>query len=122
MNLFFVVGPTVVGLLLGYIYQRQILTRLVQRIGLNLVTPLPSAWDAAFGRIQDRPWTWIVVTTHDDRKIYGLFGGGSLASGDPDNRDIYIEHIADEAFRLEEREHGIWIAASEIKFVELIPD
>jgi hypothetical protein len=120
--LFFLAGPVFVGMILGLSYQKQWLRGLSQQLGLSVIHSVPSAWDYAFGQTQTRPWTWIVVTTQDNEKIYGLFGSDSIASSDTDNREIYIQQVTDAAFRVPDRPHGLWIRHSEIKFVEFIPD
>lgn len=75
-----------------------------------------------FAQTRTRPWTWVVVTTTDNERIHGLFGGQSFASSDGNNRDLFIERLADSDFQLVERQHGLWIKESSIKFIEFIPD
>jgi len=114
-------GPIIVGIALGIGYQKQIIRSLAQRVGLVTVHSAPSAWDFLFQETLSRPWTWVVITTKDNEKLYGLFGGGSFASSSEENRDIFIEKLADSNFTLLDQDHGLWIKEADIKFLEIIP-
>lgn len=119
---FYFMAPTILGVIFGITYQKQVFRRLARSLGLSTVHSAPTAWDYVFSRTQSRHWTWIIVTTKENEKLHGIFGGQSFASSDSSNRDLYIEKIADENFNLVERDHGLWVKASDIKFIEIIPD
>lgn len=114
--------PVVIGVVLGVSYQHQLVRTLARRMGLNIIHPAPSGWDLMFAQTRTRPWTWIIITTRDNEKIHGLMGGKSFASSAGTDRDLFIQRLADPDFNLVDREHGLWIRASDVKFVEVIPD
>jgi len=84
------VGPTSVGLVLGFVAQRDLLGRNARRLGFNVIHPMPTAWDRRFGALQE---SLVIITLKDGRKVAGYMGPLSVASSDPENRDIFIERI-----------------------------
>jgi hypothetical protein len=61
-----------------------------KKLGLRPINPIPTGWDWIFGRTGA---CFIIVTLRDGSVISGYFGGNSMASSDPDRRDIYIEKL-----------------------------
>lgn len=120
LAMIFFLFPCVVGVILGILHQKQIIRRIFHRVGLNPIHSSPSSWDYIFGRISG--YHWIILTTTDNLKIYGLFGADSFASSEQVNRDLYIEQLTDENFQLFPRKHGLWIKESAIRCIEFIPD
>lgn len=117
------VGPALIGLLLGYNVQKAWTRRLLFAIGLRPVHPIPTAWEGRFGRLEKA--YWVLVTLTDGQVIAGLFGKWSWASSEPHERDLYLEQI------YEIDEHGMWhkgrdqkgilIRPAEIRFIEMWP-
>ncbi len=87
----YVVAPTVLGVLLAYEINGQWLRRLASRLGLDLVHPVPTAWDFAFSRM--RQGTFVLVTLNNDSQIAGLLGGASFASSSREERDLLVERV-----------------------------
>jgi hypothetical protein len=85
-----IVGPILVGLALGIIGQKNWLGGRARRLRINVVHPMPAAWDRVFATL---PEAWVIITLKDGRKVAGWFGKHSSASSDPENRDIFIEKI-----------------------------
>lgn len=85
------VVPTLGGVLLGIAAQREWLHRTLQYLHLRPVHVMPTAWEWQFSRVDGS--TWIIVTLKDGSTIFGLFGGGSFASSEPTERDIFIESV-----------------------------
>ncbi len=86
------VGPTVAGVGWGIIHQVGLGRRLLAKVGLHVVHPVPSAWDFKFG---DMPAQWVLVTLKNGTRFAGYYGKKALASSDPVERDIYIAQVYD---------------------------
>lgn len=82
----FFVAPLTLGLLLGFIWQRDIHRRLASTIGIRITHPIPNSWDYMFSSITEA--AWLLITLTDDRQVAGYFGPESFASSDVNERDI----------------------------------
>ena len=81
---------------------------------------MPTGWDWIFSRTEE---CYVIVTLKDGTEVAGYFGTNSMASSDPDRRDIYLEKV----YKIPE-DGGIWeivdgslgihIDGSEIALVE----
>ena len=114
-------GPILLGLFLGINIQKNLLLRLLQQCGLNLVHAIPTAWDWKFGNMDEQ---WVLVTLKDDTRFVGFCGQGSFISSDPTERDIYIEQVYD----IDDENNWSWpgrkgvlIAPGEIRTIEFWP-
>lgn len=113
------VSPVILGLLSGFLRQREIVGRFLGWLGVRMVHPIPRAWDWHFSR--ERP-SWVLVRLKDGTRVFGLFHHNSFAADDPDHRDIYLEA----QFRLSEGGEwapvedtdGVLILADDIAFIE----
>lgn len=85
-------GPALLGLMLGIDVQRNLLRGLLQRVGLNPVHVMPTAWDWKFSGMTDQ---WVLVTLKDGTRFGGFCGRESFMSSDPGERDVYIQWIYD---------------------------
>ena len=115
------VCPAVLGILLGLNVRNGWTKKLVNRLGLNTIHPIHSAWDWRFGHC---PECWVIVTLKDNTKWYGYMGVGSFMSSDPIERDIFIEYVYDfagEGQAWTPRNTGVWIAHGEIQSLEFLP-
>ena len=113
--------PTLVGLFLGLNIQKNILTKFLQLIGINLVHAIPTAWDWKFG---DRKAQWVLVTLNDGTQFAGFFGSKSFISTSPYERDMYIQYlyeIDDEDNWTPRGRSGVLIASGKIKTIEFWP-
>jgi hypothetical protein len=121
------VFPVLVGIVLGLAVRGSWLRVVLGRIGIVLLHPAPTAWDYAFAR---RERYWARVELLDGSLVEGLFGANSLASGDPDCRDIFLESVyaLDEetgTYQVLERNRGVWVNPGQIRqitFFDVEPD
>ena len=115
------VGPAILGLLLGVNIQTDAFRRFLRWCGFNPVHVIPTAWDWKFGGMSEQ---WVLVTLKDGTRFAGFCGSDSFMSSDPEERDIYIERIYD----IEEDnrwvscgEKGLLVAAGEVQTIEFWP-
>lgn len=106
--------PMITGILLGISERHQWLEKILRCIGVNLIHGTPTAWDYSFEKIKVPHW--MIVTLKDGSKVYGYFGGLSLASSSDSERDIFIEQM----YNLDEEER--WISLNEGRGVLIIRD
>jgi hypothetical protein len=117
------ISPIIVGLILGYANQKQLLERGLSGLGFKTITGFPSAWDYSFSRIEEP--VWMLITLKDGSQIAGWFGKNSLASSESSERDIYLElvyKLEDDAWQPVPRSAGILINAEEIRYIEFWQD
>ncbi|MBI2218807.1 MAG: hypothetical protein HYU51_16095 [Candidatus Rokubacteria bacterium] len=113
------VSPVALGAMLGVLSQRNTIRRLLDRLGIYTVHPIPTAWDDFFSTTGP---VWVLVTLKDGSSVGGRFGARSFASSDSTERDLFVESV----YRVEERgawtevplNAGIWIRGDEIQHVE----
>lgn len=108
------VSPIVLGLVLGYLAQRNWPAKFLARFGFRTIHPIPSAWDLQFGRNQ--PY-WLIVTLRNGSRILGLYGLQSFAGDEPGNRDLYLEST----YRMVE-ETGEWAPVKDSGGVLIMAD
>ncbi|MEK6676317.1 MAG: DUF6338 family protein [Planctomycetota bacterium] len=94
------ISPVTLGFLSGWAYQKKWNRRILGRLGLKTIHPIPTAWDYHFSRAR---YYWVKVRLRDGTNVYGWFGCQSFAGDDPHERDLYIEA----AYR--PNEHGEWV-------------
>lgn len=82
------VSPVVLGVLTGWLQQKDAIGRFLGWLGLRTVHPIACAWDWHFGRL--KPY-WVVVTMKDGSRVRGLNYSRSFAGSDPGRRDLYLE-------------------------------
>ena len=117
-----VLGPAILGLVLGANVQKDLLRRVLQWCRLNPVHVVPTAWDWKFGGM---PPQWVLVTLKDGTRFAGFCGSDSFMSSDPTERDIYIERIydVDDENNWNPRgENSVLISPGEIQTIEFWPD
>jgi hypothetical protein len=117
----FLIGPLFLGLLFGFVWQRNLHRRMAATIGIRIVHPIPNSWDYMFGSVTEV--SWILVTLADDRQVAGYFGTKSFASSDTNERDIFIEQVykigSDGTWQKDDNGKGVWLPQREIKLVTL---
>ncbi|NSX54304.1 DUF6338 family protein [Parasulfitobacter algicola] len=115
-------GPIIVGLVFGVIYQKGFMKYVYNFTHIHPIHhPAPTAWDYLFG--STRKGCWIIVTLKSSEPIFGYFGTESFASSDLEKRDIYIEKVLDDKWNVigtDDYQRGIWIHEDEILSVEII--
>lgn len=89
---------------------------------LRPIHPIPEAWDYQFSKTLP---VWVRVHLRDESVIGGFFGERSLASSNPERRDLFVERV----FLLDENRvfkdpvagsRGMWIRGEDIKLVEFL--
>ena len=118
------IGPALFGLVLGIDIQKGFSRRIIQRLGLNPVHVMPTAWDWKFGSSMANQW--VLVTLNDGTRFAGFCGEKySFMSSDPYERDIYIQwiyDIDDESKTWSSRgDTGVLITAGEVSTIEFWP-
>jgi hypothetical protein len=113
-------GPVVIGIAAAYFARNDALRRLLHRLGLKPLHPIPAAWDYVFHDI--RREKWVYVTLKNGSTVAGLFSGRSFASSDAWERDLYIEQVyhtpPGKPWAPVAGGAGLLIAGSEIRHIE----
>ena len=114
------IGPSLFGLALGLWAQKEVGRRLLRRLQLNPVHAMPTAWD---WKLSNTTEAWVLVVLKDDTRFAGLYGSGSFASSDPEERDLYIEKVyeIDNKNFWHPRDNGVLIGSDEIRTIEFWP-
>ena len=114
-------GPAVLGLLLGVLAQKGYGSWIAEKLNITTVHVIPAAWDWRFSRLP-RGGLFIMVTLTNDQMVAGFFGRNSFASSDETERDLYIEEEYDVTESGEWKPRparvGILIPGREIRHVE----
>jgi hypothetical protein len=89
-------------------------------LGLRPINPIPTGWDWIFSRTGR---CFVLITLKDGREIAGWFGSKSMASSDPERKDIFIEKlytVPDDGSPWTEvaGNLGIQVDGSQIAFIE----
>jgi hypothetical protein len=113
------ISPVLLGVITGRLSSQDWLRRLLIRLGLGPIHPIPTAWDYYFSRTAP---VWVLATLKDGSHVAGFFGRSSFASSDPRERDLYLEKI----FKIVEngpwetipRNRGILISGNQIASIE----
>ena len=84
-------SPILLGLLLVYLNEQDVVGRVFRRVGLNPIHPVPTSWDYKFRNTRgDR---WVSVRMVDGSEAAGYFGSNSFASNGTAERDLYLEDV-----------------------------
>ena len=89
---FFVIfiAPVLFAVLRAMFLQTTRFDWIFRRLGLRLISPVPTGWDWIFSRTGP---CFVLVTLTDGTEIAGYFGAKSMASSDPERKDIYVEKL-----------------------------
>ena len=120
--LVFIVGPVIVGVLLGVNTQKDFVRGLLGKFKLSTIHPIPTAWDWKFASLEGEQW--VLVNLKNGGVVRGLLGSDSFASSDPIHRDLYIQWIYDideKGIWIPLGNRGILIATDEISTIEFWP-
>ena len=121
--LYILIIPVFFGLAIGINIQKNFVRRALQRVSLNPLHAIPTAWDWKFGRMQVTG-EWVLVTLKNGTCFAGFCGPESFMSSEPDERDLYIQwiyDIDDDGKWLPLRETGLPVAGGEISTIEFWP-
>lgn len=123
-GLIILISPILLGVLGGYLSKKELVRRTFQRVGLNPVHVIPTAWDYKFSTIKDR--LWVIVTLKDGSSVTGTFSSKSFVSSDEKDRDLYLEEVYDVLdtgpWEKVPRTQGILIRGDQIKHIEFFQD
>ncbi len=112
-------GPAILGLILGVNVQNDFFRRLIGKLGLFTVHPVPSAWDWKFGGSLKEQW--VLVTLKNGVSFAGLYGKESFSASSPEERDLYIQWIYDineDGTWSLPGDKGVLITAEEVSTIE----
>jgi hypothetical protein len=84
------VAPTLLALTRARLLRHDGLRWFFRLLKLRPISPIPTGWDWMFSRTDP---CFVLITLTDGTEIAGFFGANSMASSDPDRRDIYIEKV-----------------------------
>jgi hypothetical protein len=115
-----ILGPAIVGFVLGVFAQKNVFRRILQFCRVNPVHATPSAWDYAFARLKKDHF--VMVTLGDGSTVCGIYGARSFASSDPAERDLLLQEIYDvdgNSWSKRTEIQAILIPSKEIKHVQI---
>lgn len=116
--------PAVVGLGLGIVEASDVVGLFFRKLGIRFPSPGATAWETVFRELGTG--AVLLVTLKDGARVFGRWigdRGGSAASNDTKTTDLYLGEIgAIEAgyYIPANPRRGIYIAATEIRFVEIV--
>lgn len=115
-----VISPCLVGLLLAKLSDKNILIKILQKLGYSPINPIPTSWDYKFSNIPSK--SWVIVSLKDGKVFYGKFSTESFASSESMERDFYIEDVYtlsnDKKWMKREKNDGVLILSDQIKYIE----
>lgn len=82
--------PVILAVAHARIMQKDGLGWLYRLLGLRAISPIPTGWDWIFSTTEP---CYVLITLTDGTEIAGFFGGRSMASSEPERKDIYIEQV-----------------------------
>lgn len=83
-------APIILALVRAGFVQHDSFGWLFEMLKLTPINPIPTGWDWMFSRTGP---CFLLITLRDGKEIAGYFGSKSMASSDPNRRDIYIEKV-----------------------------
>jgi hypothetical protein len=111
--------PIVLAILVGAAIQHEWLGKFFKLIGLRWINLVPTGWDWIFSRTAP---CFVLVTLQDGKQVAGWMGLLSMASSDPDKRDLYIEEVytipENGPWQPAPGSGGILIEAGQIAYIE----
>lgn len=112
--------PILLAVLRAEVIQHDRLGVVYHILRLRPISPIPTGWDWIFGRTSA---CFVLVTLSDGTEIAGFFGPNSMASSDPERRDIFLEKvytIPDDGGAWVEVSSslGMYVDGSQIAFIE----
>lgn len=94
------ISPILVSLAILMLNKYEILRKISRLLGLNMIDPIPTAWDYKFSKTEGS--RWVILILQNDQRYGGLWGSNSFASSEAGERDIFLE----EAYTI--KEDGTW--------------
>jgi hypothetical protein len=114
------IAPVILAMVRARIVQRDGLGWLFRALGLRSISPIPTGWDWIFSTTDP---CYVLITLIDGTEIAGYFGRRSMASSDPERKDIYIERVytvpaEGGVWQEVERSLGMHVNGSQIAYIE----
>ncbi len=114
------IAPVILAMVRAWIVQQDGLRWFYHLFGLRSISPIPTGWDWIFSTTDP---CYVLITLSDGTEIAGYFGRRSMASSDPERKDIYIERVytvpADRGpWEEVERSLGMHVDGSHIAYIE----
>lgn len=114
------IAPVILAMVRARIVQRDSLGWLFGLLGLRSISPIPTGWDWIFGTTEP---CYVLITLTEGTEIAGYFGRRSMASSDPDRKDIYIERVYTVptdggSWQEVDRSLGMHVNGSQIAYIE----
>ncbi len=118
--IFAIILPILIGVFVGHNAKQFTFHRLLVKLGLDPIHPIPSAWDSKFTDFSEE---FVLVRLKDGTSFGGLVGTDSFVSSDSEERDIYIEniYIIDASNNWISTGRGVFVSGGEISTIEFIP-
>jgi len=88
-----IVAPACLAILSAEIIQHNGFAWVYRWLHLYAISPIPTGWDWIFSRLGRTGPCFILITLTDGTEIAGYFGPNSMASSDPERKDIYLEKV-----------------------------
>ncbi len=112
--------PVLLAVMNARIIQRDGLRWLYSLLGLRAINPIPTGWDWIFSTTEP---CYVLITLTDGTEIAGYFGTRSMASSEPERKDIYIERVYEvpedgSAWKEVTRSLGMHVDGSQIAYIE----
>ena len=82
--------PVILAAAHARIIQKDGLGWFYRLLGLRPISPIPTGWDWIFSTTEP---CFVLITLNDGTEIAGYFGVRSMASSEPEHKDIYIEQV-----------------------------
>jgi Family of unknown function (DUF6338) len=115
------ISPIALAIISAFFKQHDGLRWLYRLLHLRAINPVPTGWDWIFSRTEP---CFVLVTLGNGTQIAGYFGPVSMASSDPDRRDLFLERVytiprnQQVPWKLVDRTGGVYIAGASIALVE----
>ena len=112
--------PVVLATIHAEIVQHDGFGWLYRLLRLRAINPIPTGWDWVFSRAEP---CYVLVTLTDGTQVAGYFGARSMASSDPERKDIFLEEaytVPDDGTPWEAvaESLGVYIEGSQISSIE----
>lgn len=118
----YLVFPIIIGLISGYTVKRDVVRRLLLKLGLEPNHHIPAAWDYAFSTLKGE--TYVIVKMSDGSQVAGYYAGESFASSSRDERDLLVEQVwlidDDGTWKQPPSTRSILICGKDIRTVEFV--
>lgn len=117
--------PAASGFLLGLLEVSDCVGKQLRKMGIRFPSPHPTAWETIFREVPNN--AVMLVTLKDGTVVYGRWAEGKISSSsssDPKQTDLFLGEIgtvtANGEYEAKDPQRGAYLAASEIRLIEII--